>query len=111
MLTIKHLRVTQNYDLWRKGKETFAVPEEISLIPNLEILEFDNQNDQATELPDNIGNLIYLKELYLPRVNHFPESIRNLHQLNLIQGYKENLPDDEINKLKSWHPHCEIQLW
>lgn len=109
--TIKHLRVTQNYDLWRKGIETFVVPEEISLVPNLEILEFDSQNDQATELPENIGNLIYLKELYLPRVSRFPESIRNLHQLNLIQGYKENLSEEEINKLKSWHPHCEIQIW
>lgn len=111
LTSVRHLKIKQNYTLWRKGEEKFPVASEITLIPNLRILEFDSNNDQATELPENIGTLSNLTELHLPRVTFFPESMKNMKQLKLIRGYKDDLSKREIDKLKTWLPECTVQIW
>jgi Leucine-rich repeat (LRR) protein len=64
LIHIKQLTIGQNYDLASAGYEYFAVPENLTLLPNLEELNMMN-NNQANRLPERIGNLKSLKKLHI----------------------------------------------
>ena len=107
LIHIRHLVIKQNYNLWHKGHTKFELHENITLFPFLEELKFDNDG-QVDQLPESIGQLNYLKQLHLPAVSYFPNSMKNLHQIKYIRGRASAAPKEEIEKLKSWHPQANI---
>lgn len=82
---IKHLKQIKELNL--ADNRLLEVPSEIGELTQLEIL--DLSMNQLTKLPDGLKNL------------------KNLKQLNIIGN---NLPDAEINKVKSWLPSCKFDL-
>jgi len=116
---ITKLSITQNYSLWHQGHKVFPLPEEVTLIPNLEVLDLMN-NNQALSLPKNIGNMSRLKELKLfsTSIKNFPESLRRLSQLEKIQGHLEKkegnisgITPQEKEKVIGWFPKAEIRIY
>lgn len=107
LTNIKHLVIKQNYSLWHKGHKNFPLDKNISLFTNLETLKFDNDG-QINQLPENIGELKNLKEIILPAVSYFPDSMKNLQTVQYIRGRASATPKEEINKLKSWYPQAKV---
>lgn len=117
--SLKTLVISQNYTLANQGHKTVAVPEQVTYIPHLEILDLMN-NNQAQSLPENIGNMTHLKELNLSatRVKEFPESLKKLPHLEKIEGSLEDNPTTpfgirpaEKGKVISWFPKAKIWIY
>jgi Leucine-rich repeat (LRR) protein len=119
LIHIQQLTIQQNYDLWRAGFEHLPVPENLTLIPNLEELDMMNTN-QANCLPESIGNLKSLKKLHIgsTTIQSFPESMQKLTQMEQIEGglnqdrkYKYGIFPEEKEKLIQWFPQAKIWIW
>jgi Leucine-rich repeat (LRR) protein len=81
------LKVEENYPLLHKKHPTFPIPEEITLLSNLEYLDFTNCN-LANALPKNIDKLSKLKVLSVgsTSIKNFPETLKKLKHLKQIEG-------------------------
>ena len=116
---IKRLVIEQNYDLWHKGYKTLPIPENLTLLPNLEDLNLMN-NNQANHLPESMGKLKHLKKLQISStcIQVLPESMQYLTQIEQIEGAlnkdKTNsfgLFPEEKEKLIRWFPNAKIWIW
>jgi Leucine-rich repeat (LRR) protein len=116
---IQHLTICQNYDLWHQGFKYLPIPENLTLIPNLEELDLVN-NNQANALPQNLGNLKHLKVLKISAtaIQTFPESMQKLTQLNQIEGglnkdpqYTYGVLPSEKEKVIQWFPQAKVWIW
>ena len=116
---LKKLTITYNYDLYKSGETRMPLPENLTLIPNLEELELTN-NNLAAYLPESMGRLAQLRVLSLSAtaIQHFPESLQYLTRLEVIEGNLNKDPKDfwgifpaEKQKVTDWFPAAKIYIW
>ena len=119
LVQIKKLFIEQNYVLKIGEHKNLPIPENVTLLPNLEELYLTN-NNQANRLPKSMHRLKNLKKLqmYSTSIQSFPES---MHYLNQIQSTEGNLNKDvtspfgilpiEKEKLIRWFPNAKIQIY
>ncbi len=114
--TVKQLYIRQNYTLWHQGHKRLPLPENLTLLPNLEELDVTH-NDQAASLPKNIGNLKHLKRLRVnaTAISDFPDSLQ-CTSLELIAGSLRKggatvglLPQAK-EKVIRWFPQAKIWI-
>ncbi|KOY86093.1 hypothetical protein AD998_07990 [bacterium 336/3] len=119
LISVKTLLVSQNYDLWRKGHKVFPLHENLTLMPNIEVLDVVN-NNQANALPQGIGNWKNLKSLHIgaTAIREFPDSLQQLENLSEIEGSLAEKEDshfgikiEEKDKVKQWFPKANISIW
>jgi len=119
LTSVKTLLVSQNYDLYRQGHNFIPLHNHLTLIPNVEVLDVVN-NNQASALPESIGNWQNLKELHLgaTAIKAFPESLKQARNLSEVQGSLASGKNDtfgilskEREKLKKWFPKAKILIW
>jgi Leucine-rich repeat (LRR) protein len=116
---VRKLTLTQNYTLYRGGKQQLAVPEEVGLLAGLEELDLTN-NNQANALPQSIGDLTQLRRLELrsTAIRDVPESMRRLKHVQLVTGLLSRAATGPFGfsakakaKLVRWFPSAQIQIW
>ncbi|MCU0440540.1 MAG: SMI1/KNR4 family protein [Raineya sp.] len=119
LISIKTLLVSQNYDLWRKGYKHLPLHENLTLMPNIEVLDVVN-NNQANALPKSIGNWKKLKTLRVgaTAIKEFPDSLQNIEGLSEIEGSLAQNGNDtfgikleEKAKVQKWFPKATISIW
>ncbi len=115
---IKSLFIESNYGLMATHK-TLPVPEQTTLMPNVEYFELTN-NNQANALPENIGDMKNLKNIDLcsTAIKKFPESFKNLPKLEKIRASTEadgggisGLVAGEKEKVTKWFPKAKIWIY
>jgi hypothetical protein len=120
LTSVKTLLVSKNYDLSRKGHNYLPLHENLTLIPNVEILDLVD-NYQVSALPENIHKWQNLTTLYLggaTAVKSFPETLKQVKNLSLVRGnltsqYNPSfgISPTEKEKLKKWFPKAKIEIW
>lgn len=119
LTSIKTLLVSQNYDLWRKGHKHIPLHENLTLIPNIEVLDVVN-NNQANALPQRIGNWKKLKTLRVgaTAIKVFPDSLQEIDGILEIEGSLAQNGNDtfgirpeEKAKVQKWFPKASISIW
>jgi Leucine-rich repeat (LRR) protein len=116
---VKTLYIKQNYTLFRQGYKYLPIPENITQMPNVEILDLVN-NNQANALPQNIGHWQKLEQLDITctAIKEFPESLKQIETIKKIGGNLQNdtnksfgLNIGEKEKVKKWFPNANISIW
>lgn len=86
-----------------------SVPQKTGSFSGLKYLAL--YNNQIKQLPDEIGNLYALKELYVemnPITSLFPV-IAQLTQLEILGVLQTGIPDSELEKIRQLLPNCKIE--
>jgi hypothetical protein len=85
-----------------------AIPDKVAVFHNLSVLALFNNN--IGQLPGEVGQLTSLKELYLdmnPVATLFP-MINSLAKLDTLGIAKTQVPESEVNQIKTLLPNCKI---
>ena len=94
-------------DLSNKGLS--ALPESIGNLQNLQELWLYNNN--LSSLPESIGNLQNLErlDLFKNKLSSLPKSIGNLQNLQILGLENNTISSSEIVFIKTMLPNCEIR--
>lgn len=97
--SLKVLDVTNN---------SFRNPSNLSLPPNLELLNFTNCD--LTEFPAGILKLVRLSELYISdnAIDSIPGAISDLESLEVLRISGNPLSSEDEKRLKKLLPNCNI---